>query len=115
MVSPRKPPSAARLETECLGYEVYLDLERIVYDKETSRATFISVWFPSEKIKASLKKDPNFKLIAGKELGVFVLVYMADLRWGAVPPLVLGSRLMRAMRWPARTHSPSATSAMMLP
>ena len=38
------------------GYEVYLDLERIVYDKETSRATFISVWFPSEKIKASLKK-----------------------------------------------------------
>ncbi|WP_299075658.1 trypsin-like peptidase domain-containing protein [uncultured Fretibacterium sp.] len=64
------------------GYEVYLDLERIVYDKETSRATFISVWFPSEKIKASLKKDPNFKLIAGKELGVFVLVYMADLSDG---------------------------------
>lgn len=64
------------------SYEVYLDLERIFYDKETSRATFISVWFPSEKVKASLKKDPNFKLIAGKELGVFVLVYMADLSDG---------------------------------
>lgn len=89
-MSSRRPESSSILQEDKnlffvrsdSSYEVYLDLERIFYDKETSRATFISVWFPSEKVKASLKKDPNFKLIAGKELGVFVLVYMADLSDG---------------------------------
>ena len=60
------------------SYEIYLEKESIIYDKESSTAYFMTIWYPSEKTKRQIEKDPNFNLIPGKNLGIFALYYIAD-------------------------------------
>lgn len=78
-------PSSSHSEDKLLfvqrdkSYEIYLDTEYIEYEKEKSLVTFITAWYPSEVVKENIAKDPNFNLIEGKELGVFLLLYTVNL------------------------------------
>ncbi len=60
------------------SYEVYLDTESVNYDRESNIVSFNTTWYPSEKTKQQIERDPNFDLIPGKELGIFVLSYLVD-------------------------------------
>ena len=60
------------------NYEMYLETDHIEYDSETSIASFVSVWFPTERTNAGMKRDPNFHAVKGKDFGACMLVYLAD-------------------------------------
>ena len=60
-------------------YEIYLDTEYIKHYENSSIVSFITAWYPSDIMKQKIAKDKNFNLIAGKELGVFLLIYVVDL------------------------------------
>ena len=60
------------------NYEMYLEKDHIEYDPETSIASFVSVWFPTERTNAGMKRDPNFHAVKGKDFGACMLVYLAD-------------------------------------
>ena len=60
------------------NYEMYLETSHIDYDPETSIASFVSVWFPTARTNAQMKKDPNFHAVRGKDFGACMLVYLAD-------------------------------------
>ena len=60
------------------NYEMYLERDHIDYDPETSIASFVSVWFPTARTNAQMKKDPNFRAVKGKDFGACMLVYLAD-------------------------------------
>ena len=49
------------------SYEMYLAADYIEYDRATSQAAFVSVWFPSERTNRQMKRDPNFRARQGKE------------------------------------------------
>lgn len=60
------------------SYEVYLETENIDYDRRSRLASFITVWFPTERTNAQMKKDKNFKAIPGKDFGPCMLLYAVD-------------------------------------
>lgn len=64
------------------SYEMYLEVGNIEYDPESSIASFVSVWLPTKRTNAKMKKDPNFRAVRGKNFGPCMLVYMADLSAG---------------------------------
>ena len=76
--SPSKNSSELIFVKKDESYEIYLDKEAISYNKESSRVYFMTIWYPSEKTKRQIEKDPNFDLIPGKNLGIFALYYIAD-------------------------------------
>lgn len=92
--TPREMPKFASRKTESVStpknsselifvkkddsYEIYLEKESIIYDKESSTAYFMTIWYPSEKMKRQIEKDPNFDLIPGKNLGIFALIYVVN-------------------------------------
>jgi hypothetical protein len=64
------------------SYEMYLETGNIEYDPESSMASFVSVWLPTKRTNATMKKDPNFRAVRGKNFGPCMLVYIADLSEG---------------------------------
>ena len=64
------------------NYEMYLETTGIEYDAESSIATFVSVWLPTESMNAKMKRDPNFHAVKGKDFGPCMLVYVADMAEG---------------------------------
>ncbi len=64
------------------NYEMYLEKDHIEYDPKTSIASFVSVWFPTERTNAGMKRDPNFHAVKGKDFGACMLVYLADFSKG---------------------------------
>ena len=61
-------------------YEMYLYTDRIDYDQNTQNAAFITLWWPTEKAKAKMRADPYFNVPEGTDLGVCVLLYVANFR-----------------------------------
>ncbi|MBQ7154790.1 MAG: serine protease [Synergistaceae bacterium] len=64
------------------SYEMYLETGNIDYDPESSIASFVSVWLPTERTNAKMKRDPNFHAVRGKNFGPCMLVYIADMSEG---------------------------------
>lgn len=60
------------------AYEIYLDTGHINYDKESQIVSFLTIWYPSEKTKKQMERDPNFNITPGKNIGLCALLYMAD-------------------------------------
>ena len=61
-------------------YEMYLYTDKIDYDRKTQNAAFITLWQPTEKAKAKMRADPYFNVPKGTDLGVCVLLYIANFR-----------------------------------
>ena len=64
------------------SYEMYLETGNIDYDPSSSIASFVSVWLPTARTNAMMKRDPNFRAVRGKDFGPCMLVYVADLSEG---------------------------------
>ena len=64
------------------SYEMYLETGNIDYDPESSIAAFVSVWVPTKRMNAKMKRDPNFHAVKGKDFGPCMLVYIADMSEG---------------------------------
>ena len=60
------------------SYEMYLATDYIEYDRSTSQAAFVSVWFPTERTNRQMKRDPNFRARQGKDFGPCILLYAVD-------------------------------------
>lgn len=60
------------------GYEVYLDIESIKYDRHSKLASFITYWWPTEKSKIQMRRDPHFVINPGEDLGLCVLLYAVN-------------------------------------
>ena len=61
------------------GYEIYLVTDSIDYDRQRHIASFITLWYPTEKSKTIMLKDPHFHVPYGEELGLCVLLYVVNL------------------------------------
>ena len=59
-------------------YEMYIDVDTIEYNRFTHIASFISLWWPTEKAKAEMRRDPHFIIMPGQDLGVCLLLYTVD-------------------------------------
>lgn len=55
-------------------YDMYLYTAQIDYDNRTKIASFITLWWPTEKAKEKMRKDSHFIVPAGKDLGICVLL-----------------------------------------
>ena len=64
------------------SYEMYIAADYVEYDRATSQAAFVSVWFPTEKTNRQMKRDPNFKARQGKDFGPCILLYAVDFEDG---------------------------------
>ena len=64
------------------SYEMYLATDYIEYDRATSQAAFVSVWFPTERTNRQMKRDPNFRARQGKDFGPCILLYAVDFEDG---------------------------------
>ena len=78
--NPRRQLPGTKFVRSDDGYEMYLYTQGIEYDRQTHLASFITLWWPTEKSKAQMRQDPNFDIPPGMDLGVCMLVYVANLR-----------------------------------
>ena len=60
------------------GYEMYLDTENIDYDRQTRTASFITLWWPTEKSKKQMRGNPDFMIPPGEDLGLCLLLYTVN-------------------------------------
>lgn len=61
-------------------YEMYLYTDEIFYDRNTHDTAFIALWVPTEKAKVKMRRDSHFHVPYGTDLGVCVLLYVANFR-----------------------------------
>ena len=62
------------------GYKMYLDTEKIDYNKRTQIASFVTLWWLTEKSKIEMRKDPHFNIPVGEDLGLCLLLYTVDFK-----------------------------------
>ena len=72
--------SGAKILRDDDEYEMYLLTDDIRYDRSTQSAAFVTVWLPKEKAKIKMRRESDFNIPAGTDLGPCILLYVANFR-----------------------------------